>query len=182
MSRKRARASAPPRRGSGAAARPVAVAPRRDPRRWIYGGLDAVLAAAYLVAIATVARSRFTEGRLLLALLPAFAGAAAVGTFAGGRWGWRVACIGCGGLLAVAAWLLLALCVDAAFLAGVYGAFGAGAATVALIAGLLVIELVALVPALQLKWLRTRAGRRAYGAAVAAPAGSVTRGGAGRPA
>ncbi len=137
----------------------------RDARRWIYGGLDALFAAIYLLAVLGVARSRFAEGRVVLGSLPALAACAAIGSFRGGAWGWKVAQVACGGLLLVATWLLLALCLDAAFLAGVYGAFGKAAASFALISGLLVIELVALVPALQLKWLRTRAGRRAFGIA-----------------
>jgi hypothetical protein len=174
MSRKRARPAPKP-------SRPVPTAvvhgprPAADVRRWIYGGLDVAFAALYAIAIATAARSRLAEGRLLLAMLPAFAAAAACGMFAGGAWGWRVASVGCAGLLAVATWILLAICIDGAYLAGVYGAFGKAAATFALISGLLVIELVALVPALQLKWLRSRAGRRAFGvpprpAAQASPA------------
>lgn len=137
----------------------------RDARRWIYGGLDVGLALLYAIALVTVARSRFLEGRLIVASLPALATCAATGTLAGGRWGWKVAQVACGGLCVIAAYLLLALCVDAAYLAGVYGSFGKAAASFALITGLLVIELVALVPALQLKWLRSRAGRRAFGAA-----------------
>jgi hypothetical protein len=135
----------------------------RDPRRWIYGGLDACFAAVYLLVVLVAARSRFAEGRVVLGSLPALAACAAIGSFTGGAWGWKVAQVACGGLLAVATWLLLALCLDAAYLTGVYGAFGKAAASFALISGLLVIELVALVPALQLKWLRTRAGRRAFG-------------------
>ena len=137
----------------------------RDVRRWIYGGLDAGFAAVYVIALATVVQSRNWQGRVMLASLPALAGCAAVGMFAGRGWGWRVASVACGGLLVVATWILLALCLDAAYLAGVYGAFGKSMAGVALVSGLIVIELVALVPALQLKWLRSRAGRRAFGVA-----------------
>jgi hypothetical protein len=141
------------------------MSPARDVRRWIYGGLDAAFAVLYVVAIATVLHSRNGQGRVMLASLPALAACAAAGMFAGRSWGWRVASLACGGLLVVAAWILLALCLDAAYLAGVYGAFGRSMAGFALVAGLLVIELVALVPALQLKWLRSRAGRRAFGVA-----------------
>lgn len=137
-------------------------AKRTDPRRWIYGSLDAIFAVVYAIVVFTTARSRFTEGRIVLGLLPALAGCAAVGMFVGGRWGWKVAQVACGGLLVVCAWLLLALCVDTAYLAGVYDDFGRGAAGFALVTGLLLIEVVGLVPALQLKWLRTRAGRRAF--------------------
>jgi hypothetical protein len=166
VSRKRPRPSAKSSRPVAAAVVVSSVAHTpADARRWIYGGLDLLLALAYAAVVLGAARSRFTEGRVLLDALPAFAACAATGMFIGGRFGWRAACIGCGGLLVVAAWLLLALCIDAAFLTGVYGAFGKAAASFSLITGLLVIELVALVPALQLKWLRTRRGRRAFGVA-----------------
>jgi hypothetical protein len=135
----------------------------RDIRRWIYGGLDLGFAVLYVIAMAFAARSRFAEGRVIVGCLPAFAIMAAVGTLVGGKRGWRIACSGCVALCVMAAYLLLALCVDAAYLAGVYGSFGKAAASFAIVTGLLVIELVGLVPALQLKWLRSRAGRRAFG-------------------
>ena len=58
--------------------------------------------------------------------------------------------------------LIVRVLVSAAFLAGVYGAFGKAAATFALVAVALVIELVALLPIVQIKYLMSRAGRRAY--------------------
>jgi hypothetical protein len=45
----------------------------------------------------------------------------------------------------------------------VYGAFGRGAAMMVLLAVLLSIQLIALLPALQLKYLLSRAGRRHHG-------------------
>ncbi len=139
--------------------------PRRDPRRGIYGGLNLALGGGYALAVATIASSRHATDRALLWMLPTLSVCAGVGVLVGGRWGWRVASLGCAGLCALATWLLLAIAIDAAFLAGVYGALGASAAGFALIAGLLVIELVALVPVLELAWLRGRAGRRAFGVA-----------------
>jgi hypothetical protein len=59
--------------------------------------------------------------------------------------------------------LLVRIAISAAFLAGVYGAFGQAAATFALVMVALVIELVALLPIVQVKYLMTRAGRRAFG-------------------
>lgn len=143
--------------------------PRRDPRRWIYGGLNLAFAIGYVIAVATIVASRHATDRALLWSLPVWSALAGAGALLGGRWGWRLACGGCAGLLAIATWLLVAIVVDAAFLAGVYGALGAQAAGFALIAGLLVIELVALVPALELAWLRGRAGRRAFGVTREAP-------------
>jgi len=45
----------------------------------------------------------------------------------------------------------------------VYGGFGKAAATFSLVMVALVIELVALLPIVQVKYLMTRAGRRVYG-------------------
>ena len=47
-------------------------------------------------------------------------------------------------------------------LAGTYGAFGKAAASTALIGVAIVVEIVALLPVFQVKYLMTRAGRRAY--------------------
>ncbi len=59
--------------------------------------------------------------------------------------------------------LLGLLLASAAFLSGVYGAFGKAAASGVLAGAALVVELVAILPALQVKYLLTRAGRRAFG-------------------
>jgi hypothetical protein len=53
--------------------------------------------------------------------------------------------------------------ISAAFLAGVYGAFGKAASTFAVVSVALIVEVVALLPIVQIKFLMTRAGRRAYG-------------------
>jgi hypothetical protein len=53
--------------------------------------------------------------------------------------------------------------MSAAFLSGVYGGFGQAAAMGTMVAVLMTLQLVALVPALQLKFLMTRAGRRYFG-------------------
>jgi len=45
----------------------------------------------------------------------------------------------------------------------VYGAFGKAAATFALVMVALLVELVALLPVVQVKYLMTRSGRRAFG-------------------
>jgi hypothetical protein len=78
------------------------------------------------------------------------------------RWGWWLA-LGAASLLVLATILLIVrVLVSAAFLAGVYGAFGKAAAVSALIGVALVVELVALLPLFQIKYLMTRAGRRIY--------------------
>lgn len=73
-----------------------------------------------------------------------------------------VAAAACGLLLLLELALLVLLVASAAFLAGVYGSFGKGAALIALLVAALSFELVALVPALQLRFLLGRAGRRAF--------------------
>jgi hypothetical protein len=78
------------------------------------------------------------------------------------RIGWWLA-VGAGSLLLLATILLIVrVLISAAFLSGVYGAFGKAAAMSALIGVALVVELVALLPLFQIKYLMTRAGRRVY--------------------
>jgi hypothetical protein len=62
-------------------------------------------------------------------------------------------------------WLVtvVLLLMSAAFLSGVYGGFGQAAAMGTAVAVLMTLQLVALLPALQLKFLMTRAGRRYFG-------------------
>lgn len=135
----------------------------RDPRRWIYGGLDVVAAVAYAVAIVVLAPNRHLSATLHMWAFPCVAAVAATGMFAGGPLGHRVALVG-GSLWLLAAFLLIVrICVSAAFLAGTYGAFGKAASSFALLMVAIVVEAVGLLPIAQVKYLMTRSGRRAYG-------------------
>jgi hypothetical protein len=145
------------------ASAPGAARPRSDPRRWIYGGLDLVFAAAYAFAIWKVIPNRLPSAAAHLWTFPVATLAMAVGTLLGGRKGWWIAVIGGSAILASTFALIVRIAISAAFLAGVYGAFGKAAATFSLVMIALVIELVALLPLLQVKYLMTRAGRRACG-------------------
>jgi len=78
--------------------------------------------------------------------------------------GRKLAIIGGSLVLASTIVLIARVLVSAAFLAGVYGAFGKAAASFALVAVALTVELVALLPLVQVKYLLSRAGRRAYAA------------------
>ena len=78
-------------------------------------------------------------------------------------WTWWSAVAGCGALLLLTLTYLVLTVVSAAFLAGVYGSLGQAASTIALIGAALVIEFMGILPALQLKFLMTRAGRRCFG-------------------
>jgi riboflavin transporter FmnP len=76
--------------------------------------------------------------------------------------GWWLVVVGGTLLVAVTILLIVRILISAAFLSGVYGAFGKAAATSALVGVALVIELVGLLPLFQIKYMRSRAGRRVY--------------------
>ncbi len=90
------------------------------------------------------------------ALVLAFAallGATAAGLLLRARWG-RVLGLATSVALLVCAFVTMALLVvSAAYLRGIVGAFGEGAALVCLVAIALVIELMALLPAFQVRFL-----------------------------
>jgi len=138
----------------------------RDPRRWIYGVLDVVFAVVYAVAIWKVIPNRLPSAAVHLWTFPLATLAMAAGTLYGNARGWWIAVIAGSAVLLSTFLLIVRIAISAAFLAGVYGAFGKAAASFALVMVALVIELVALLPIVQVKYLMTRAGRRAYGVPV----------------
>ncbi len=145
-----------------------ASAPRRsDVRPYIYAGLDVLLAILLVVIITKFAPNRHGWAQALMWGLPVGVLVMAVGTAVGAltrkRALWILAVAGGAALLVVAVVVLALLLMSAAFLSGVYGSFGQAAATGMLVACALVIELVGVIPVLQLKYLMTRAGRRAFG-------------------
>ena len=142
---------------------------RRDPRPYIYTGLDVAFAVVYIAAIELVIPTRFASNQVHLWSLPIGTLIMALGTASiaaprlrtAGRW---IAIAG-GSLVLLSTILLIArVLVSAAFLAGVYGAFGKAAASFALVAVALVVEIVALLPIVQVKYLMSRAGKLAYAA------------------
>jgi hypothetical protein len=133
-------------------------------RRWIYGGLDLLFAALYAYAIWKIIPNRLPSAAVHLWTFPVATLVMGAGMLLGGPKGWWVAVIGGSAVLASTFVLIVRIAISAAFLAGVYGAFGKAAATFSLVMIALVIELVALLPLLQVKYLMTRAGRRALGA------------------
>jgi hypothetical protein len=140
-----------------------ALPPRPDPRRWIYGGLDLLFGAVYALVISEVIPNRLPSATVHLWTLPACTLVMGAGTLAGGRYGWWTAIVAGSALLLSVIVMIVRILVSAAFLAGVYGALGKAASTFALVAVALVVEVVALLPIVQIKFLMTRAGRRAYG-------------------
>jgi hypothetical protein len=142
---------------------PGGTAVHRDARRWIYSGLDLLFTAAYAFAIWKVIPNRLPSAAAHLWTFPAATLAMAVGMVLGEPRGWWIAVVAGSAALASLFLLIVRILISVAFLAGVYGAFGKAAATFALVMVALVVELVALLPIVQVKYLMTRAGRRAFG-------------------
>lgn len=140
----------------------LALARANDRRPWIYGTLDGVFLLFYLAMVTIIMPSRQWSGALLQWFLVLSVGLAGIGSFVRRPWGWTLAVVGCALLLLCELALLLLLLLSASYLAGVYGSFGQAASALALVVAALSIELIALLPAFQLKYLLSRAGRRAY--------------------
>lgn len=160
----RARPTAGESAAAAAPAEPATPARGRRPDRrpTIYAGFDFAFAALYAVLLGQVPTRHAASNALLWSTVVAVVLAGA-GMVVRNRWGWRVAVAGCGVLLLVTVLLLVLVLLSASFLAGVYGSMGRGAALMALLAGALIVELCGILPALQLKFLMTRAGRRCFG-------------------
>lgn len=136
---------------------------RRDIRPYIYAGFDAAMAALYVVFFLRVLPSNHGSSQVLAYGTVVAAGAMAAGMLIRNKWGWRIAVAGCATLLLLAITLLVLFLISAAFLAGVYGAFGQAASLVTFVAGAMTIQFIAMLPAFQMKFLMTRAGRRHFG-------------------
>lgn len=142
---------------------------RRDLRPLIYSVLDQIFVVIYAYVLIAVIPNRHASAAIHLWSLPVLLQILAIGTLMGisksaaiRRIGWRVAVVAGSGLLLVTVLLIVRVLVSAAFLSGVYGAFGKAAALSALIGVCLVVEIVALIPLFQVKYLMTRTGRRTY--------------------
>ncbi|HEY1556200.1 MAG TPA: hypothetical protein VGF94_15295 [Kofleriaceae bacterium] len=137
---------------------------RRDPRPYIYYALDQLSVAAVAYVLAELIPNRLASAALHLWAIPAAMQVMAISTLWRRPLGRKLALAAGTLVLALATLLVVRIVVSAAFLAGVYGAFGQAAAVLVLVGAALVIELVALLPIVQVKYLMSRAGRRAYGA------------------
>jgi hypothetical protein len=141
----------------------------RDLRPYIYFALNQIFFAIYLYVLSAVIPNRLASAAIHLWALPVLLELMAIGMatrFFGAerlrRTGWWVA-VGAGsGLLLATILLIVRVIVSAAFLSGVYGAFGKAAAMSALIGVAIVVEIVALIPLFQVKYMMSAAGKRAY--------------------
>jgi hypothetical protein len=134
-----------------------------DPRVWIYAACDLLFAVVYAVVFTRLVPAYRAGPMLFCWALVVVVAIMGVGMLVRGKWGWRLAVGACGTMLALELLLLVLMITAAAFLAGVYGSFGRGGAGMTVLIALLSFEVIALLPALQLKFLLTRAGRRAFG-------------------
>lgn len=137
--------------------------PRRDVRRWIYVTLDVLFGLLQAGLILWVIPNRLPSAAVHLWTLPVGMLGMAAGMIVGGRRGWWIAVVAGSLVLLSTILMIVRILISAAFLAGVYGAFGKAAAMTALIGVALIVELVALLPIVQIKFLMSRAGRRGYG-------------------
>jgi hypothetical protein len=127
-----------------------------------FGIADLVAASLYIYLFTAVVPSRsgtFTAVAVLISLLLAAGGVAMF--FQPARWARRLAAISAGVLLAACIALILLLLSSAAYLHGIYDGIGQAGAAIGLLAAALAIEVVGLLPALQLAhlWRTSRAGR-----------------------
>ncbi len=155
------------RAAPGPSAHPVVA--RRDLRPAIYLVLDVLFAVIYFYVLVAVIPNRLMSALIHLYALPVCMLGMGVGMALKlvlgeklARMGWWIAVVSGSLMILSTILLIIRVLVSAAFLAGVYGAFGKAAATSALIGVALVVEVVALVPLFQVKYLMTRAGRRAF--------------------
>jgi hypothetical protein len=156
------------RAAAAAAAAPIAPA-RRDLRPYIYFGLNQLFVVVYFYVLTYVIPNRLMSATIHLWALPVLMQLMAFGmatvfapSLEARRIGWWVAVVSASAMIVITILLIIRVLVSAAFLSGVYGAFGKAAAMSALIGVALVVELVALLPLFQIKYLRTGAGRRVY--------------------
>jgi len=139
------------------------IKPRRDLRRWIYLQLDALFALVYAYVLAEVIPNRLPLASFHMWTIPLFTVGMGIGMARARRTGWWIALIS-GSLMLLSVFLLIVrIVISAAFLAGVYGAFGKGAVVFAFVLVALVVEVVGLLPIIQVKYLMSRAGRRTFG-------------------
>lgn len=125
----------------------------------VYGVLDLLLAALYLVVVFRLAPSRSGGFTAVATAVSAVLAAGGVGMLSGRAWGRRLALVACLAMLLSCALLVLLLILSAAYLHGIYDGVGEAGAAIGVLAALLAIEVVGLVPGLQLAHL-LRQGRK----------------------
>ena len=120
----------------------------------VFGVLDLCAALSYVALFTWFVPSRspvFTAAVWAASLLLAAGG---VGLLSGRPWGRRLAFAASVTFVAICCALLLLLIASAAYLHGIYGGVGQAGAAIGILAAALTVELVGLLPVLQLGHLR----------------------------
>jgi hypothetical protein len=128
----------------------------------LYGVLDLVFALGYAYAAFAVAPSRELAFSIGVGIVSAALFVAGVALLLRLRGAWTLALSACGLLVVGCALVITGLFLSSAYLRGVYGGFGRGAAIVCLLAAALVIEVAGLLPILELRFLLRPEVRAAF--------------------
>ena len=118
-----------------------------------YGILDVGLAALYAWIGFVLVPSRSATFHLALGAVVALLGASGVSLLMQARWARRLGIVAAAALLGFAAVVISGLVASAAYVRGIYGPLGRGVAVLAVCAAALAVELLALVPIFQLRFL-----------------------------
>lgn len=116
----------------------------------VYGVLDLLVAGLYVYIFIALVPSRSTLFTAIAMGLCALLAAGGVGLISGASWGRKVAAAASASWLLACAVLILLLVSSAAYLHGIYNGVGQAGAAIGLLMAALAIELVGLLPALQL--------------------------------
>ena len=127
-----------------------------------YAAVDLGFAALYAVC-ALVAPVPAWGPRLVVLGFAGLLTVTAIGLLLRARWGRLLGLGTCVALLVCAFASVALLVVSAAYLRGIFGGFGEGAALLCLVAAALVVELMVLLPAFQVRFLLRDDVRRLFG-------------------
>lgn len=120
----------------------------------VYGVLDLLVAGLYTYIFIAIVPSRSTLYTGIALGFCAFLAAGGIGLISGSSLGRKVATAASVAWLAVCALLIILLVSSAAYLHGIYNGVGQAGAAIGLLLAALSIELVGLLPALQLAHIR----------------------------
>ncbi len=121
----------------------------------VYGILNLLFAGLYLVLFLVIIPGRSGYGLAMALVLGGPAAAAGIGMLAISRpWGRPLATLSSLWLILACFLLILLLLSSAAYLHGIYSGVGQAGSAIGVIAALLAVEVVGLLPALQLAHLR----------------------------
>jgi len=118
-----------------------------------YGVLDLLLAAVYLLILFRLAPSRSSAINAVGLGLSTVLALGGVGMLSGRAWGRRLAFVACLAMVLTCVAVIVLLLLSAAYLHGIYDGVGEAGVLIAILAALLAIEVLGLVPGLQLAHL-----------------------------